>query len=380
MAFLDGNKRALVVDNGSFRIKAGFSRDEAPRALFPSVVGRVKHDGIMVGTDNKDAVVGHHAIKRRGMLNLSNPIRGGSVQDWQNVEKIWHHTFYNELQVPPEEHPVLLTEPPLNSVQNREKMTSVMFEVFCTPSVYIGNTAVLSLYASGRTSGCVFESGHGVSNAVPIYEGYALPHAIQQLKWGGEDASNFLVELLRKRGYLFTTPAELDSVCKIKEAVGEAALNYKASCARFKQKNGHKFEKKFTLPDKNTISVGPERLTVAEAFFQPDLMGKKDVGIHKTIVNAVKKCDLGVSRLFFKNIVLSGGSTLFPGMEARLLGELKKVVPADMAVNVLAPAERRYSAWIGGSMLSSFSTFSSMLMTKADFDEHGASIVHRKCF
>jgi len=380
MAFVDGSKRALVIDNGSFRIKAGFSRDEAPRALFPSVVGRVKHQGIMVGTDKKDAVVGHTAVKRRGVLNLTSPIQRGAVTDWQNAEKIWHHTFYNELQVPPEEHPILLTEPPLNSTKTREKMTTVMFEVFCAPSVYIGNTAVLSLYASGRTSGCVFESGHGVSNAVPVYEGYALPHAIQQLSWGGQDANGYLVNLLRDRGYLFTTPSELDSVCRIKEVLGEVALNYKASCSRFLGKNGHKFEKKFVLPDSSVISIGKERLQVAEAFFQPDLMGQKDVGIHKTIVHSIRKCDLGVSRLFFKNIILSGGSTLFKGIEHRLLGELKKVVPADMAVNVIAPAERRYSAWIGGSMLSSFSTFPCMLMTKADFDEHGASIVHRKCF
>lgn len=380
MAFADGNKRALVIDNGSFRIKAGFSRDEAPRALFPSVVGRVKHEGIMVGTDKRDAVVGHQAIKRRGILNLTNPIQRGAISDWQNAEKVWHHTFYNELQVPPEEHPILLTEPPLNPTKNREQMTTVMFEVFCAPAVYIGNTAVLSLYASGRTSGCVFESGHGVSNAVPVYEGYALPHSIQQLQWGGQDANNYLVNLLEKRGYLFTTPAELDSVCRIKEVLGEVAINYRASCARFKEKNGHKFEKKFTLPDSSVISVGDERFSVAEAFFQPDLMGQKDVGIHKTIVNSIKRCDLGVSRLFFKNIILSGGSTLFPGIEQRLLGELQKVVPADMAVNVVASAERRYGAWLGGSMLSSFSTFSSMLMTKSEFDEHGSGIVHRKCF
>jgi actin len=169
---------AVVIDNGSGVCKAGFAGDDAPRSVFSTVVGRPKVPGIMVGLDQNEVYVGEEAMQKRGVLAFGHPIEHGIVQNWDDMEKVWHHTLYSELKVSPEEHPILLTEAPLNPKENREKMTQIMFEVFNVPCLYVSVQAVLALYSNGRTSGVVCDSGDGVSHTVPIYEGYAIPHAI----------------------------------------------------------------------------------------------------------------------------------------------------------------------------------------------------------
>lgn len=368
----------IVIDTGSGVIKAGFSGDATPTAICASVIGRPRHRGVMVGMNEREYFVGEKLNLMRGVLSLDYPIENGIINNWSDMEKVWHHTMYDLLRIAPEEHPVLLTEAPMNPKRNREKIIEMMFEKFKVPSTYISIQAILSLYASGRTTGLVLDSGDGVTHAVPVFEGYCVPKAIVRLDLAGRNLTNHLKDTLSERGYQFRTTAEREIVRDIKEQLCYVAEDYETEL--IKSKKDSSLEKSYILPDGNKVVIGSERFRVPEGLFQPSLIGMEVSGIQDVVYDCVNKCDIDIRKTLFENVVLSGGTTMLPGIDTRLQSDLKSMVPELVVPNVSAPPERKYSVWIGGSILSSLPSFEDMWITNAEYEEYGPSIVHRKCF
>ena len=301
------------------------------------------------------------------------------ITHWDDMEDIWKHTLITDLRVESENQGILSTEAPLTPKQNREKMTKIMFESLNVPKFYVAIQAVLSLFAAGKQSGCVIDSGHGVTHVVPIYEGFCLHQAVRKLELGGNDLTNYLIKLLSnpKRGYSFTTVADKEIARDIKETLGYVSLDYDDELETSSQSAN--MEQSYELPDGNEIKIGTERFQCSECLFQPSFVGLDSPGIHRMAYGCMIKCDVDVRKLFFNNIVLAGGSTKFNGIGPRIKKEIEILAPSSMTINIAASKNREYSAWIGGSILTSLSTFKKEWIMKSEYDESGPSIVHRKC-
>ena len=369
---------ALVVDHGSCLCKAGFAGEEAPCAVVPTIVGTHTHPPPCSQGWIPNFYAGDEAMSKRGVLNLTYPISRGSIVNWEKMERIWQHTFYNELRIDPSEHPILLTEPPLNPKASRERMAQVMFEAFDFPAVYVSTKAVLALYASGRESGALLQSGDGVTYAVPIFEGYVIPRAIVRLNLAGQEVTEYLMKLLAEGGYSLNTTAEREVVMDIKAKVCYVALDFDSEMANAAKSSA--LNQSYTLPDDNVIVLNKERFLCAEILFKPSLIGFGVAGLHQCMFESIMKCDVGIHQQLFGNIVISGGNTMFNGLADRLSKEMIWLVAGKRSVKVIAPPERRFSAWVGGSILSSLPTFKPMWITREEYDESGPAIVHAKCF
>mmetsp|Transcript_3599 Transcript_3599/g.5229 ORF Transcript_3599/g.5229 Transcript_3599/m.5229 type:complete len:458 (-) Transcript_3599:143-1516(-) len=431
----------IVMDVGTDTTKAGFAGGSKPKVVIGTKVGRAKHTRIMPGgaleasVDEVEAssggttaasssgaiaggtagrptsvFVGSKLEDHRGAFIVDYPMDKGCVVDgcWNHMETIWNHIYSKQnLNANPSEHPILLTEPPHNPKSNRSTTSEIFFETYRAPALFFSPPAVLSLYASGRTTGVVLDVGEGTTHVIPVYEGYALKHSIGRSDIAGRDVNSELQLLLRKNsGLVFTTTAERDLVKKMKEdicfvslksslqsgigGIGEAGGAASASTpkggtsATTGSSSGPSSLAKddsekvtYQLPDGQAVSISSERHMAPEVLFNPSLIGSEEQSVANTLVSSIMKSDMDLRPTLFTQIVLAGGTTCMPGFGDRLLSEVRSRAPAHTRIRISAPPERIYSAWAGGSILASLATFKNMWVTRADYEEYGDSLMHR---
>ena len=383
-------RKVIVCDNGTGFVKCGYAGSNFPAHIFPSLVGRpiIRAANRIEDIEVKDLMVGDEASKLRSMLEVNYPMENGMVRNWEDMLHVWDYTFGPEkLNLNPADCKILLTEPPMNPTRNREKMIEVMFEKYGFDSAYIAIQAVLTLYAQGLLTGVVVDSGDGVTHICPVYEGFALPHLTRRLDIAGRDITRYLIKLLLLRGYAFNQTADFETVRMMKEKLCYVGYDIAAE-QKLAQETTFLVEQ-YTLPDGRVIKLGGERFEASEALFQPHLINVEGQGIAELVFNAIQSGDMDMRPELYRHIVLSGGSTMYPGLPSRLEREIKqlyleRVLKGDtdrlsrFKIRIEDPPRRKDMVFIGGAVLADvMKDREDFWMSKAEYQEKGLSVLKK---
>jgi actin-related protein 2 len=381
----------IVCDNGTGFVKCGFAGSNFPTSIFPSMVGRpiMRFEEKVENVEIKDIMVGDEASKLRSMLEITYPLDNGIVRNWDDALHVWNYAFFEKMKINPKNSKVLLTEPPMNPKENREKMVQVMFETYGFQGVYIAIQAVLTLYAQGLLTGVVVDSGDGVTHIVPVYEGFSLPHLTRRLNVAGRNITRYLIKLLLLRGYAFNRTADFETVRQIKEQF--CYVGYDLELEKRLALETTVLIEKYTLPDGRIIKIGAERFEAPEALFNPNLVDIETPGMGELVFDCINKADIDTRAEFYNHVVLSGGSTMYPGLPSRLEKEirrlyLERVLKGNLQqmqkfkCRIEDPPRRKHMVFLGGAVLAEImKDKTAFWMNKSEYEEQGPNVL-RKCF
>ncbi|CDR93781.1 actin family protein, putative [Babesia bigemina] len=386
---------ALVVDSGSYNIKVGYSGADAPLSTFRSVVAcklsfarwhalqTAKGRSSSSGTPRCRRPIRGPSCIRSSMASSAtgkSPASASTAHRGRRAlaERLWMHAFQNELKVSQREHPVLLAEPPLNPKLHRERCCQLFFEAFDVPGLYMAPTSLLALYGSSKTTGLVLDVGEGVAHAVPINEGTIVPHAIGRLDVGGYDVTSFFLASIDALDRHKLRDRYIAN--QIKEQCGYVAIDYENEL-KTAEKQPEQYSKRFTLPDGSTISTGTACFRCPEMLFSPEVAGSNAPTLAEVVYHTVRSCEPDMHKTMFSSILLTGGSTLFPGFLERCEKDIRAATNDNAPVKIAGSIKNRSTAvWVGGSIVASLQSFQQMWVTKAEYDESGPTVIHRKCF
>ncbi|CEH18202.1 actin actin-like protein [Ceraceosorus bombacis] len=384
------DERPVVVDNGTGFVKVGYAGSNFPEFVFPSIVGRPilrVEEKDAANAEIKDIMVGTEAAAMRNYLQISQPMEHGIVKDFGDMRHVWNYTFDEKLRLDPRGRKILLTEPPMNPKRNREEMCQIMFEEYGFEGVYVAIQAVLTLYAQGLQTGVVVDSGDGVTHVVPVYEGFALPHLTRRLDVAGRDVTRYLIKLLLLRGYAFNRTADFETVRQIKEKL--CFMSYDLDLDKKLAEETTTLVENYTLPDGRVIKVGSERFEAPECMFQPHLVDVEQPGVAELLFNTIQAAAVDTRADLYRHIVLSGGSSMYPGLPSRLEKEMKqlyltRVLNGDgerlksFKIRIEDPPRRKHMVFLGGAVLADImKSREEFWVSRADWYEQGPAALDR---
>lgn len=381
--------KIIVCDNGTGFVKCGYAGANFPSHIFPSLIGRpiIRSTAKVNNIEVKELMVGEDASALRQLLEITYPMKNGIVRSWDDMKHIWDHTFYEKMQINPKECKVLLTEPPMNPTKNREKMVEVMFETYQFEGVYVAIQAVLTLYAQGLLTGVVVDSGDGVTHICPVYDGFSLPHLTRRLDVAGRNITEYLIKLLLLRGYAFNHSADFETVRMMKEKMCYVAYNPQQETKLAMETTV--LVESYTLPDGRVVKIGGERFEAPEVLFQPHLIDVDGVGVSELLYNTIHAADIDVRMDLYRHIVLSGGTTMYPGLPSRMEREIKQLylertLKGDITkiskfkVRIEDPPRRKHLVFQGGAVLGEIlASRPESWMTIKEYQEKGIKVLEK---
>ena len=387
-------KLPIIIDIGSGIIKAGISGQDIPKVIFPNYIGEPKYSKVLrsFSKDNQEIqeqYIGKDCLKFLGILKLRYPVKNGIFENEQDILTIFKYIYQN-LEIDNEEiseHPILITEPLLNPYSNREKIASALFENLSAPAIFFASQPILSLFSTSNTSSIILESGEGVTQSCVVYEGYSIPNSYIRNNYGGKDVTEYFQTLLQRQGYSFTTTSEFEIVKKMKEDICFTTINSNIGNALNNISNldlsGNKNKSEssgiYNLPDGNAIKIGDEKSLAPEILFNPSIIGSENLSFQEMIISSINKVDIDLRKNLYNNVFISGGNTLFKGIQEKFHTEIKNLAPKNMKVKLHTPGNRLLSCWTGGNVISTLEIFKKMWVSREEWIEKGnKSIIHVK--
>lgn len=368
---IDLHNQPVVIDNGSCVLKAGLSGDSKPKVFEFNVIGKISGSKTIPSSINRDKYIGNEAQRLRSILNLEYPFTKDRIENWDDMEDIWNYLLLTRLEIQNiREHPVLLTETLVGNIIDRNKMCEIFYEKFGSPALYFSNEFLLSLYGTGRTTGCVVASGHSFSGVSSIIEGVQIPSSVKINKISGRAVTEFMASQLQKHyGLVLNTQNDLELVRALKEKCCFLSPNITCEKQKYQYFDLKEEPSKFKLPDGNILSIQREKSDVPEIIFDPQLFGSKEPSLQDMVMNSISQGGIEAYSQLSKSIIFAGGTTLLPGFGSRLLNELSSVTHNKTEFKIYASRERRYICWLGGSILTGLSTMRHLWTTKEQWDE-----------